>query len=88
MTNSLGQIGHNSAASDRLRSFIERIERLNEERAAIAADIKEVFGEAKAEGFDGKALRRIIRERKQDADKRAEEQAIYETYMHALGLLL
>jgi uncharacterized protein (UPF0335 family) len=74
-------------ANDRLKSFVERIERLSEEKKAIADDISDVYSEAKGVGFDVKALRAIISIRKQDANKRAEHEAILETYMHALGML-
>lgn len=80
-------IGHNAVAGDQLKSIVERIERLEEDKAAIASDIKDVFAEAKGNGFDGKALRTIIRLRKQDPDDRAAQQAILETYMHALGMV-
>jgi uncharacterized protein (UPF0335 family) len=76
-----------SFARDQLKAIIERVERLEEEKKAISDDIKDVFAEAKANGFDVKALRTIIRLRKQDADERAEHEAILETYMHALGML-
>lgn len=74
-------------AKDHLKAFIERIERLEEEKKTLADDIKDVYGEAKATGFDVKALRAIIRLRKQDADERREHESILETYMHALGML-
>ena len=74
-------------AKDHLKSFINRIERLNEEREALSADIREVFAEAKGTGFDIKALRSIVRMRKQDTDERREEQAVLEMYMNALGML-
>ena len=74
-------------AGERLRSFIERIERLEEERRALSGDIKEVYAEAKGNGFDVKALRTIVRLRKQDANERAEQETILETYMQALGML-
>jgi uncharacterized protein (UPF0335 family) len=74
-------------AKDQLRSIIERIEKLEEEKKAIADDIKDVFGEAKVNGFDVKALRTIIRLRKMEATEREEQDAILETYMHALGML-
>lgn len=80
-------IGHNSFAGDQLRSYIERIERLGEEKKALADDIREVFGEAKATGFDVKIIRRIIAIRKQDADQRREEEQILDTYLRALGIL-
>jgi uncharacterized protein (UPF0335 family) len=72
---------------DQLKAFIERIERLEEEKKAIADDIKDVYAEAKGSGFDVKALRTIVRLRKQDPDERREEETILETYMHALGML-
>ena len=74
-------------AKDHLKAFVERIERLEEEKKAIADDIRDVYGEAKANGFDVKALRAIVRLRKQDADERREQETILETYMHALGML-
>ncbi len=76
-----------SFAKDQLRSIIERIERLEEEKKAISDDIRDVYAEAKGNGFDVKALRTIIRLRKQDADERQEHETILETYMHALGML-
>jgi uncharacterized protein (UPF0335 family) len=77
--------GHNSRAQ--LRSIVERVERLEEEKKAIADDIKDVFAEAKANGFDSKALRHIIKLRKQDKTARDEFEAIVDTYMAALGML-
>ena len=71
---------------EQLNAFIERVERLEEEKKAIADDIREVYAEAKGSGFDVKALRAIVRLRKQDTDERWEQQAILETYMHALGM--
>ena len=76
-----------SFAKDHLKAFVERVERLEEEKKAIADDIRDVYAEAKANGFDVKALRMIVRLRKQDADERREQEAILETYMHALGML-
>ena len=74
-------------AKDHLKAFVERIERLEEEKKAIGDDIRDVYGEAKANGFDVKALRTIVRLRKQDVDERREQETILETYMHALGML-
>jgi uncharacterized protein (UPF0335 family) len=74
-------------AKDQLKAFVERIERLEEEKKAIADDIKDVFAEAKGNGYDVKALRSVIRLRKQDVDERKEHEAILETYLHALGML-
>jgi len=71
---------------EQLKAFIERVERLEEEKKAIADDIRDVYAEAKGSGFDVKALRAIVRLRKQDTDERREQQAILETYMHALGM--
>lgn len=75
-----------TVASGQLRSFIERIERLEEEKQTIADEIKEVFAEAKGTGFDTKAMRTIIRLRKKDAAERQEEEAILDLYMAALGM--
>jgi uncharacterized protein (UPF0335 family) len=69
-----------------LRAFIERIEKLEEEKKAIAEDIKEVYGEAKGTGFDVKILRKIVSIRKQDRDKRREEEEILDLYLSALGI--
>ena len=77
----------NRFAKDQLKSVIERIERLEDEKKATSDDIREVYAEAKVNGFDVKALRTIVRLRKQDADERKEEEAVLETYMHALGML-
>ena len=74
-------------AKDQLRSIVERIERLEEEKKTIADDIKDVYAEAKGNGFDVKALRTIVRLRKLDTDERKEQEAVLETYMHALGML-
>lgn len=75
-----------SSAKDQLRSFIARIERLEEEKAALTVDLREVYAEAKANGFDVKALRSVVRLRKQDENKRREEEAVLTTYLHALGM--
>jgi uncharacterized protein (UPF0335 family) len=74
-------------AKDQLKAFVERIERLEEEKKATSDDIRDVYAEAKGTGYDIKALRTIVRLRKQDTDERREEQAVLETYMHALGML-
>jgi uncharacterized protein (UPF0335 family) len=74
-------------AKDQLKAIIERIERLEEEKKAIADDIRDVYAEAKGNGFDIKALRTVVRLRKQDKDERAEQEAVLETYLHALGML-
>jgi uncharacterized protein (UPF0335 family) len=74
-------------AKDQLEAFVERVERLEEEKKTITDDIRDVYGEAKGNGFDVKALRTIVRLRKQTADERREQETILETYMHALGML-
>lgn len=94
----MAKIGHNSGDEDEimgstetvaakeLRQFIERVERLEEEKAAIQGDIKDVLGEAKGRGYDTKAIRKIIALRKKDANERIEEETILQTYMAALGM--
>jgi uncharacterized protein (UPF0335 family) len=74
-----------ATAQGRLKSFIERIERLEEDKAAIAGDLKEVFAEAKGEGFDSKIMRKVVRLRKQDKAKRQEEEALIDLYLSAIG---
>ena len=74
-------------AKDQLKAFVERIERLEEEKKAISDDIRDVYAESKGNGFDVKALRAIVRMRKQDPNERQEEETILETYMQALGML-
>lgn len=74
-------------AKDQLKAIIERIERLEEEKKTISDDIRDVYAEAKGNGFEVKALRTIVRLRKQDADERREHETILETYMQALGML-
>lgn len=95
----LAGVGHNSGADEveavaggvvakeQLKSIIERIERLEEEKKATADDIRDLYAEAKGNGFDTKALRTIVRLRKMDGDERREQESILETYMHALGML-
>jgi uncharacterized protein (UPF0335 family) len=89
-------IGHNSEASEapatkvakeQLKAYIERIERLEEEKKAMASDIRDVYAEAKGNSFDPAALRQIIKLRAEDPDKRADREAVLETYMHAMGML-
>ena len=74
-------------AKDQLKAIVERIERLEEEKKGIADDIKDVYAEAKGNGYDVKALRAIIRLRKQDKQEREEHEAILDTYMQALGMI-
>lgn len=85
MTDENETSGTNVAAAE-LRQFIERIERLEEEKSSISDDIKDVYGEAKGRGYDTKAMRTIIRLRKKDANERIEEESILQTYMAALGM--
>ena len=73
--------------NNQIRAIVERIEKMEEEKLAITTDISEIYKEAKSNGFDVKILRKIVALRKKDADKRAEEEAIMETYMAALGML-
>lgn len=76
-----------SVDNGQLRAFIERIERMEEEKSAISADIKEIYAEAKGNGYDTKILRRVVNIRKQDANERMEQEAILELYMSALGMI-
>lgn len=71
---------------DRLRLLIERVERLEEEKKGISEDIKDVYGEAKATGYDTKIMKMVVKIRKQSRDDRAEEEALLETYLAALGI--
>jgi len=73
-------------AADRLRSFVERIERLEEEKAALSADVREIYAEAKSVGFDTKVLRQVIKLRKMEQADRQEQEQLLETYMSALGM--
>ncbi len=79
--NDVGGIG-----AERLRSFIERIERLEEEKAALTADIREVYAEAKGNGFDTKVMRQVIRLRKMETSDRQEQEALLDLYKRAIGL--
>src|SRR3954454_17101334 len=82
--------GHNSkkggVAVDQLKSIIARVEKLEEEKAGIGADIRDVFAEAKGNGFDVKAIRKIIKMRQMDASEREEAETILDTYLSALGM--
>jgi uncharacterized protein (UPF0335 family) len=75
-----------SIAADQLKAFVERIERLEEEKAALASDIRDVYAEAKGNGFDIKILRKVIGLRKKDRDERMEEEAVLDLYLQALGM--
>ena len=79
-------VADSGVAADELKQFIERIERLEEEKTAIAGDIKEVYAELKGRGFDSKAIRKIVQIRKKPVEERAEEAAILELYLQALGM--
>jgi uncharacterized protein (UPF0335 family) len=74
-------------AKDQLKAIVERIERLEEEKKTISDDIRDVYAEAKGNGFDVKALRSVVRLRKMDANERQEHETILETYLQALGML-
>ena len=80
------QVAH-KFAKDQLKAFVERVERLEEEKKALSDDIRDVYAEAKGNGFDVKSLRVVVRLRKQDINERKEQEAILETYLHALGML-
>jgi uncharacterized protein (UPF0335 family) len=75
-----------AVAQDQLRAFVERIERMESEKKAVADDIKEIYAEAKGNGFDTKVLRQLVRVRKQDAEERLEQEALLDLYMAALGM--
>lgn len=75
----------NTTAQTQLRTIIERIERLEEDKAGVMADLKEVYAEAKGNGFDSKILRKVVRLRKQDRAKRMEEEALLDLYLSAIG---
>lgn len=75
-------------AKDQLKAFVERVERLEEEKKALSEDIRDVYAEAKGNGFDVKALRHIVALRKLDVNERKEHEAIVETYLAALGMLV
>ena len=76
----------NGVAADRLRAFIERIERLEEEKAALTADVREIYAEAKAVGFDTKVMRQVVRLRKMETSDRREMEELVDLYMGALGM--
>lgn len=80
-------IGHNSFSTDQLREIVKRIERLEDEKQILSGDIREVYKEAKSDGFDARALRSIIRMRRQDDETRLEQESILDTYLAALGML-
>jgi len=87
----LDAVGHtedktSGVAGDRLRALVDRIERLEEERKALAGDIKDIYGEAKSAGFDVKVLRQLIRIRKQEPAEVEEQETLLDVYRHALGM--
>lgn len=82
----MSEVGHNSIASDRLLSIIERIERLNEEKKGLTADIRDIMTEAKSAGFLPKVIREIIKMRAEDEAEREEREAIRDAYLKALGM--
>lgn len=82
----MSEVGHNSIASDRLLSVIERIERINEEKKGLSADIRDIMAEAKSAGFLPKVIREIIKMRAEDEAEREEREAIRDAYLKALGM--
>jgi uncharacterized protein (UPF0335 family) len=76
-----------TVAADRLKAFIERVEKLEEEKKALGSDIRDVYSEAKGVGFDVKAMRKIIGIRKMDADEREEQESLVDVYKQALGMV-
>jgi len=84
----MAKAGHNSGVNgDQLRSIVERVEKLEEEKRALADDVKDVYAEAKGNGYDAKIIRKIVARRRVDREKLREEEAVLETYLHALGEL-
>ena len=79
--------GHNQFSKDQLKSIIERVEKLEEQKAEVVSDIKDVYAESKSNGYDVKALRTIVRMRKMDASDRSEQEMILDTYLQALGII-
>ena len=86
MSDTMESSADGNVAADELRAFIERIERLEEEKKTISDDIKDVYGEAKGRGYDTKVLRKVVSLRKQDRNERAEQEAILDLYLQALGM--
>lgn len=78
--------GHNTIAAEQLRSIVDRIERMEQEKAAIADDIKEIYTEARGNGWEVKAIRQIVKLRKKAAAEREEEEAVLDVYLTALGM--
>lgn len=84
VSSSVSDVQH-QAAKDCLRNFIERVERLEEEKQALMSDLREVFAEMKAAGYDTRVVKRLIRERRRDQHERLEEESVYATYAKAIG---
>ncbi|TDQ67422.1 uncharacterized protein (UPF0335 family) [Maritalea mobilis] len=80
-------MGQTSIAREQLRAYVERIERLEDEKKSISDDIRDVYAEAKGNGYDVKAMRQIVKLRKQEAHERQEQEAILDLYKHALGMI-
>lgn len=80
-------MGQSTVAREQLRAFIERIERLEEEKKSIADDIRDIYAEAKGNGYDVKVMREVIKLRKQEAHERQEHEAVLDLYKHALGMI-
>jgi len=87
MTETEDDFSQTQVSAAQLRAIVERIERLEEEKKAVAAQIKEVYDEAKGNGYDVKTLRKIVQIRKKKPEERTEEEAMLDLYMHALGML-
>lgn len=85
--NDRATIGSNSVAAEQLKSFVDRIERLEEEKKTVSDDIKDVYAEAKGNGFDVKILRKLIAVRKQDREAREEMESMLQLYMSAIGMI-
>lgn len=81
----MSQIGHNAVNAGPLKAFVQRLEKLGEEKAKIGEDIGSVYAEAKSAGYDPKILRQVIRERAKDRQKRAEQMDLFDTYWAAVG---
>lgn len=79
-------VGDNSVNGERLRLFLERVERLEEEKATLADDVKDVYAEAKGEGYDVRIMRAVVRRRRQDKDALAEQEELMRVYLRALGM--
>lgn len=82
----MSNIGHNSVSGDRIKSFVERVERLEEQKHSIGLDIKDVYAEAKGQGFDAPTIRKLVSERKKSQEKRQEQLELFELYAAAIGM--